>query len=402
MNATDGSFGGTSEGLSGTFGGAVVQVATGYNHTCALLANRTVECWGSNSAGRLGDGTTANRRTPVAVPGLSGVTAIAAGIHTCALLADTTVRCWGNNACGRARRWDAHHPTDAGGRHWSDRGHRDRHRPARHLRPPRRWHRPLLGVQRRRSARRRDDIEPEHPVAVTGLSGVTAIAVGGYSTCALRADTTVRCWGFNSGGQLGDGTTTTRLTPVAVGGLSNVKAIATDDNAGDAHTCAVLADTTMRCWGANGSGQLGDGTTTTRLSPVAVGGLSNVTRIATGVGYTCALLSDGTVRCWGQNIDGELGDGTGADALSPVAVLGASGVTSFEAGLDHACAVFVDKTIRCWGANGSGHSAMGRRPMDSARSGPSALVPCRLAPTRSASGQPTRSGTRATGRRVPP
>ena len=79
MNATDGSFGGTSEGLSGTFGGAVIQVATGYNHTCALLANRTVECWGSNSAGRLGDGTTANRRTPVAVPGLSGVTAIAAG-----------------------------------------------------------------------------------------------------------------------------------------------------------------------------------------------------------------------------------------------------------------------------------------------------------------------------------
>ena len=148
MNATDGSFGGTSEGLSGTFGGAVIQVATGYSHTCALLANRTVECWGSNGAGRLGDGTTLNRRTPVAVAGLSGVTAIAAGIHTCALLADTTVRCWGNNAAGEL----------------GD------------------------GTLTTRLT----------PVAVTGLTGVIAIGIGQHDTCALLADATVRCWGLTA------------------------------------------------------------------------------------------------------------------------------------------------------------------------------------------------------------
>ena len=136
-------------------------------------------------------------------------------------------------------------------------------------------------------------------------------------TCALLADATVRCWGYNYAvGELGDGTTNQSLSPVAVSGLSGASALA----AGIYHTCALLADTTVRCWGYNHYGGLGDGTTMERLSPVAVTGLSGVSALATGAWHTCALLADATVRCWGDNFVGQLGDGTTTQRLSPVAV----------------------------------------------------------------------------------
>ena len=304
MRAADGAFGGTSEGLAATFGGSVAQIATGYSHTCALLANRTVECWGSNAAGQLGDGTLTNRRTPVIVAGLSSVTAIAAGIHTCALLADTTVRCWGSNTAGELGN-----------------GTISQNSPT--------------------------------PVAVTGLTGVTAIGIGQHDTCALLADGSVRCWGFNGLGSSGTarrragpsrlrcpalaarrrspsaaithapsllippsgaGATTRPVswamarrrpgsTPVAVTGLSGVIALASGDNAGDDQTCALLTGGTVKCWGSNFSGQLGDGTTTDRLAPTLVSGLSGATAITAGASHTCALLATGAATCWGQNIE---------------------------------------------------------------------------------------------------
>ena len=127
----------------------------------------------------------------------------------------------------------------------------------------------------------------------------------------MLGDGTARCWGNNWFGQLGDGTTTERHTPVAVSGLSNAVAIA----AGNYHTCAVLGDGTARCWGRNDYGQLGDGTTTERHTPVAVSGLTNAVAVSAGGDHTCAVLSDGTARCWGDNSDGQLGDGTTADRL---------------------------------------------------------------------------------------
>jgi alpha-tubulin suppressor-like RCC1 family protein len=159
-----------------------------------------------------------------------------------------------------------------------------------------------------------------------GLSSdVAAIAAGMFHTCALLASTAgVRCWGKNDNGQLGDGTTTQRLLPTSVVGLSS-SVIAID--AGYYHTCAVLSTGGVQCWGKNDNGQLGDGTTMQRLVPTAVVGLSSIVAvIAAGQAHTCALLaSTGGVQCWGSNAYGMLGDGTTTQRLVPVYVSGTGG-----------------------------------------------------------------------------
>jgi alpha-tubulin suppressor-like RCC1 family protein len=287
-------------------------ITAGSGHTCALLASTGgVQCWGNNYYGRLGDGTTTDRYVPTSVVGLSsGVAAIAAGAqHTCALLASTGgVQCWGNNWYGQ------------------------------------------LG----------DGTTTNQlvPTSVVGLSsGVAAIAVGVFHTCALLASTGgVQCWGNNQYGQLGDGTTTQQLVPISVVGLSSaVAAIA----AGGLHTCAVLASKGgVQCWGYNTFGQLGDGTTTDQHVPTNVVGLSSVVAaIAAGEVHTCALLaSTGGVQCWGWNTYGQLGDGTTTDQHVPISVAGlSSGVAAIDAGDDHTCAVLASTGgVQCWGWNGQG------------------------------------------------
>ena len=291
----------------------VLQVANGEYHTCALLAGGTVECWGDNTYGELGNGTTSYipSSTPAAVSGLSGATAIAAGLYdTCALLAGGTVECWGYNNYGE------------------------------------------LGDG--------NTTDSSTPVPVSGLSGAIAIAAGVHDTCALLAGGTVECWGDNTYGELGNGTTSfiTSSTPAAVSGLSGATAI----TAGEYHVCALLASGTVECWGDNTYGELGNGTTSSVPSstPVAVGGLSGATAITAAGGYhTCALLAGGTVECWGYNADGELGNGTITDSGTPVPVSGLSGATAIAAGADHTCALLAGGAVECWGDNSDGELGNG-------------------------------------------
>lgn len=187
--------------------------------------------------------------------------------------------------------------------------------------------------------------ETSVPRGVVGLSAVAEIAAGFAHTCARLDDGAVRCWGANDFGQLGEGTTMPRATPAIVS-IRNVLSL----SAGGAHTCAVLRDRTAMCWGRNDDGQLGDGSTTTRLLPVAVSGLSNVEDLAAGQFHTCARLQDQSVRCWGRNDAGQVGDGSvGTSRTLHVAVASLAGVKKIAAGLADTCAIVQDGSIRCWG-----------------------------------------------------
>jgi alpha-tubulin suppressor-like RCC1 family protein len=176
----------------------------------------------------------------------------------------------------------------------------------------------------------------------------TAVSAGSGDACALLSNGTVKCWGTNNRGQLGDGTRTRRLTAVAVKGLTGVTGV----SAGYGVTCAALADGTVRCWGDNRSGQLGDGTKTSRSLPGAVPGLTGVVAVSVGVSV-CAVRVDHTVACWGDNERGQLGNGTRVDSPVPVSVPGLNDVTAVSVGDSHACALHASRTVSCWGWSGA-------------------------------------------------
>lgn len=285
----------------------VVSVSAGFYHACALLASGSVKCWGSNLYGELGDGSTTARAGPVDVMGLtSGVIAIASKeSSSCAVTSAGGVKCWGRN------------------------------------------HRGQLGdgTMTDRSI----------PVDVSGVSGATAVWMGGTHSCAAVTGDAVKCWGDNGFGQLGDGTSVSpRLTPVDVTGLGSA---VVSGAAGSRHTCAVMSGGGLKCWGENSMGQLGDGTTTNRSQPVDVSGLtSGVAAVAAGDFFTCALTTGGGVRCWGFNYAGRLGIGTSGlgdvSRTTPQTPVGLqTGVSRIAIGLSSACAVMVAGTVRCWGLN---------------------------------------------------
>ena len=188
------------------------------------------------------------------------------------------------------------------------------------------------------------------PVEVSGISTATSISVGFDHSCVILADGKVMCWGYNYAGGLGVGTTTDSAIPVQVSANFTPTSIAL----GKGHACALLNGGKVMCWGSNGSGQLGDGTTTQHLTPVEVSGITSATRLSLGDYHSCAVLVDGKVMCWGYNGDGQLGDGTYADRTGPVEVLRISTATSISLGGYHSCAVLADGKVMCWGLNGVG------------------------------------------------
>ena len=198
-------------------------------------------------------------------------------------------------------------------------------------------------------------------VPVSGLSGVTAIAGSWVTGYAMRSDGTVWAWGSNGYGALGNGTTTDSNVPVQVSGLTGVTAIAGSASSG----YAVRSDGTLWAWGYNYSGQLGDGTTTDSSVPVQVSGLSGVTAIAAGISTGYALRTDGTVWAWGSNDGSQLGDGTTTDSSVPVQVSGLSGVTAVAGGFNDGYALRSDGTIWAWGWNAYGELGNGSMTMSS-------------------------------------
>ena len=196
------------------------------------------------------------------------------------------------------------------------------------------------------------------PARVTTLADVVDVAAGPYHTVALKSDGTVWAWGRNFSGQLGDGTTTQQLTPVRSAGLSGVTAIACGGNS----TYALRSDGTVWAWGLNSQGQLGDGTETDRYTPVQVAGLTGIVAITAGELHGLALASDGTVWAWGSNSYGQLGDGTTNIELVPVTIPSLSGMTAAGAKGFHSAAVKSGGSLWAWGSGPYGELGIGDRP----------------------------------------
>ena len=333
-------------GLSGA-----TAVRGGGFDSMALLESGAVMAWGENGLGQLGDGTTKNSDVPVGVSGLSGARAIAAGFaDNLALLSNGTVMAWGYGEKGQLGNGTtenskvpvtvcavgekapcSQHLSEvvaiaAGGNNVLA----------------------LLSNGTVVAWGERHDV----PVAVSGLSEVSAIAAGEFYGLALLKNGTVVAWGDDESGQLGNGTHAEDISvPVAVCAvgekapcsqdLSEVTAVA----AGEKHALALLGNGTVVAWGFNGSGQLGNGTTTESDVPVEVSGLTGATAISGGDFYSLALLNNGTVMAWGDNTESQLGNGTKTSSDVPVAVSGLSSATAIAAGYKHGLAASVAPLI---------------------------------------------------------
>jgi Regulator of chromosome condensation (RCC1) repeat len=296
--------------------GPVTQIATAAEHTIALLSNGTVETWGSNVFGQLGNGTNGGGKegcvtmcrslTPIQVPGLAGVVAVyAGGADDAALLSNGTVVAWGENKAGQ------------------------------------------LGDGTR--------VEKDSPTPVDGLSEVKTLALGSESTLgghmvALLKNGTLKAVGLNTEGQLGNGSTVNSLVPVAVSGLGGVTAV----SASFTHTLALLGDGSVRAWGSNRFGELGVNTPAacgTKLKPLLCATapitvpLGGVTAISAGYSFSLAI-SNQLAFAWGHNNYGQLGDGTMSDRVAPGPVSGLTGVTAISAGSTHAFALIATSARR--------------------------------------------------------
>ena len=288
-----------------------IQVSSGFDYSCALLSEGIIKCWGGNYNGQLGDGNfnVEAQPVPVKVVEIDNAIQVDTGVgHTCALLSDKTVKCWGQMAFGEVV---------------------------------------ALGIDLGGSA-------SATPVTVSGVSNVVQISTAHSHNCAVIADGSVKCWGTNQDGQLGDGTTNDSHIPVQVSGVTNATKLYTTGNV----SCALLSDQTIKCWGFNDRGQLGIGNTTTQLTPVTVDNIDNAIDIADGGQiadpHICAVLSSKSAKCWGVGRYSQLGTGQVNDQLKPITVPDLYNVAKITVGDFHTCAALTDGEVYCWGFGGSG------------------------------------------------
>lgn len=288
-------------------GGPYLAVDVGPVHSCAIEQDGGVTCWGDATRGRLGGPVPVFESTmPVAVSDIDDALQQSVGdFHSCLRHADGTVSCWGSNQLGQLG----------------------------------------LGFIG-------GDVAV--PTKLPGLKSVTSVQSGRRHACALLADASAVCWGTAYEGALGAGTppASAAPTPVNASGLDDAVGLA----AGDRHTCAVRASGAIDCWGANDAGQLGRGFTgAPAFVPGQVPGITQAQQVHTRGAHSCALLADATVQCWGPNASGQLGRGTMTPfETSPAPVMGLAGVVALGVGDRHACAqtsVAGLDEIYCWGSD---------------------------------------------------
>ncbi len=289
-----------------------IEISNGYSHTCAIHEDGTASCWGNSEGGRIGNGRAFYGRTTavrVEAVNVSDADAVVAGEnHTCALHEAGTVSCWGSNSSGQ------------------------------------------LG-----SGTVGAELDTPTPTPIADIAGAVAIATTKNHTCAVMEDGTIRCWGDNSSGQLGNGRSGSNrddesentATPVTVIDIDEATAITT----GWDHTCALLQNGNIYCWGNNSFGQLGDGTNRSTSVPVKTTDITDVIAITAGWDHTCALKRDGSIYCWGDNLDGQLGNGTTSGSSVPTRVADITDATAISANRNHTCALLQNGSIYCWGSN---------------------------------------------------
>lgn len=330
------------------------------SHSCAVLSNSRVKCWGGNSFGQLGLGDLDSRGDDPRDMGThldfvdlgtnhTAKQVATGGLHTCAILDDDTVKCWGYNYYGQ------------------------------------------LGIEN--TDNKGDDANEmgDYLPAVNLGTGRTArhLALGLWHSCAILDDSSVKCWGYNFSGELGQGDISLRgtfansmgdnITPINLGTGRTAVSIAS----GPHHVCALLDDSSVKCWGGNSTGQLGKGNTSSlgdgpgemgdSLTVVDIGVGRTATAISAGgdgtEGHTCAIRDDATLVCWGRNYNGQLGvgdvfdrgDGAGEMGAALGAVSLGTGRTplAIAAGKSHTCAVLDNSTLKCWGQNTYGQLGQG-------------------------------------------
>ncbi|HSA55511.1 MAG TPA: Ig-like domain-containing protein [Gemmatimonadaceae bacterium] len=350
--------------------GSPVLVSAGFDHTCAVNAEGVAYCWGRNTLGQLGDGTTTSRSLPTAVQGNLRFRTISAGQNlTCGVTIAGEGYCWGSSDRGQV----------------GDGGLGNRTAPSRVVGVP-----TFSSIQAGRAhscglattgivycwgwgsngesgsgALVATQVAPD---SVHGGRRFTALAGAAHTICAIATTGEPYCWGRNNTGQVGDGTTTCtslsascfdeRALPTRVvtgDSFAGIGANARIVNGfGGGTSCGVATSSEGYCWGQNTNGQIGDGSTGVRLVPTLVSGNHSWRSIAVGSATTCGVTTAGVGLCWGFNGTGSVGDGTTVHRLIPTAVTGGLTLSTISVGYDHACAVTSIGDVYCWGANPNG------------------------------------------------
>ncbi len=341
----------------------LTSVSAGSTNACGVTTSGAAYCWGNNVSGQLGDGTTTDSYAPVLVAGGHTFVAVSAGIgdYGCGLTTSGAAYCWGRNKNGRFGDGTTTASTRpvavAGGLAFANLSAGDDHTcgvttgGAAWC-----WGNNIAGQLGNGST-----TESRTPVAVAGGLKFAAVSTGVFHTCGVTTGGAVYCWGDNTYGQHGNGTTASSSVPVLMPTALTYAAVSAGNGLG-AYTCALSSGGEAYCWGYNGFGERGDGTTTASLVPVPVAGGLTLASLSAGGSHTCGVTAGGVAYCWGYNDDGQLGNGLETDSYVPVAVSGGLTfrmVSSGNGSSDYTCGVTTGGAAYCWGFNEFGELGNG-------------------------------------------